>query len=128
MVVSGWAFRKAWYDCLDEFAEIFTTLKVNRVCIETNGIGELAVRQMRSLGIPTIGRNTTSNKHARIMNIASYVSDIKLFEMTSGSGALLQGNEKYIEQIKNYEYNAEHDDAPDSLAGVAIFMGLISDD
>lgn len=128
LVVSGWAFRKAWYDCLDEFAEIFTTLKVNRVCIETNGIGELAVRQMRSLGIPTIGRNTTSNKHARIMNIASYVRDIKLFEMTSGSGALLQGNKKYIEQIKNYEYNAEHDDAPDSLAGVAIFMGLISDD
>lgn len=128
LVVSGWAFRKAWYDCLDEFAEIFTALKVNRVCIETNGIGELAVMQMRKLGIPTVGRNTTSNKHARIMNIASYVDDILLYEMKSGNGALIQGNQKYIEMVKNYEYNAENDDAPDSLAGVAIFMGLMSDE
>ena len=128
LVVSGWAFRKAWYDCLDEFAEIFTTLKVNRVCIETNGIGELAVSQMRKLGIPAVGRNTTSNKHARIMNIASYVNDLELFEQKTGSGALINANQIFIEQVKNYEYNAEHDDAPDSMAGVAIFMGLITDE
>lgn len=127
LVVSGWAFRKAWYDCLTEFEKIFTALNVGRVCIETNGIGDLAVIQMRKLGIPTVGRNTTTNKHQRIMNIASYVKDIKLYEMTDGDPSLLQGNQIYIDQIKNYEYNAEHDDAPDSLAGVAIFMGLIKD-
>ena len=78
MIVSGWAFRKAWYDCLTEFEKIFTALNVGRVCIETNGIGDLAVIQMRKLGIPTVGRNTTTNKHQRIMNVASYVNDIKL--------------------------------------------------
>lgn len=127
LIVSGWAFRKPWYDCLEEFSEIFTTLNVNKVCIETNGIGELAVMQMRKLGIPTVGRNTTSNKHARIMNIASYVRDLRLYEQTTGSGALIQGNQIFIDQVKNYEYNAEHDDAPDSMAGVAIFMGLVTD-
>lgn len=127
LVVSGWAFRKAWYDCLDEFAEIFNTLNVNRVCIETNGIGELAVLQLRELGVPAVGRNTTSNKHSRIMNIASYVQDLQLYEQTTGSGELIHANQIFIEQVKNYEYNAEHDDAPDSMAGVAIFMGLITD-
>ena len=127
LIVSGWAFRKAWYDCLDEFEKIFTALNVNKVCIETNGIGDLAVIQMRQLGIPTVGRNTTTNKHQRIMNIASYVQDIKLYEMTEGDSDLIQGNQIFIDQVKNYEYNVEHDDAPDSLAGVAIFMGLITD-
>ena len=61
------------------------------------------------------------------MNVASYVNDIKLFEMNEGDPALIQGNKIFIDQVKNYEYNAEHDDAPDSLAGVAIFMGLIKD-
>lgn len=127
LIVSGWAFRKAWYDCLTEFEKIFTALNVGKVCIETNGIGDLAVIQMRKLGIPTVGRNTTTNKHQRIMNIASYVKDIKLYQMTEGEPSLLQGNQIFIDQVKNYEYNAEHDDAPDSLAGVAIFMGLIKD-
>jgi hypothetical protein len=127
LVVAGWAFRKAWYDCLDEFEEIFKMLNVGRICIETNGIGEMAVIQMRKLGIPAVGRNTTTNKHQRIMNIASYVNDIELFRQERGMPALLQGNEIYLDQVRNYEYNAEHDDAPDSLAGVAIFMGLIRD-
>lgn len=127
LVVSGWAFRKAWYDCLNEFEQIFSMLNVGRVCIETNGIGDLAVIQMRQLGIPTVGRNTTTNKHARIMNIASYVEDLRLFEQTTGSPDLIQANQIFIDQVKNYEYNAEHDDAPDSMAGVAIFMGLIKD-
>lgn len=127
LIVAGWAFRKAWYDCLEEFEKIFTALNVGRVCIETNGIGELAVMQMRKLGIPTVGRNTTTKKHSRIMNIASYVNDIRLYEMTSGEAELLKGNQIFIDQVKNYEYNAEHDDAPDSMAGVAIFMGLIRD-
>lgn len=127
LVVSGWAFRKPWYDCLEEFEKIFTTLSVGKVCIETNGIGDLAVIQMRKLGIPAVGRNTTTNKHARIMNLASYVADIQLFEMTRGDPALIQANKIFIDQVKNYEYNAEHDDAPDSMAGVSIFMGLIKD-
>ena len=127
LVVSGWAFRKAWYDCLNEFEEIFSTLNVGRVCIETNGIGEMAVLQMRKLGIPAVGRNTTTNKHQRIMNVASYVNDILLFEQQTGNPELIRGNKIYLEQIKNYEYNVEHDDAPDSLAGVAIFMGLVRD-
>ena len=55
------------------------------------------------------------------------MNDIQLFEMNQGDPALIQANKIYIDQIKNYEYNAEHDDAPDSLAGVAIFMGLIKD-
>ena len=61
------------------------------------------------------------------MNIASYVNDLKLFEMSEGSPELIQGNQIFIDQVKNYEYNVEHDDAPDSMAGVAIFMGLIKD-
>lgn len=127
LIVAGFAFRKAWYDCLDEFAAIFAQIKVNRVCIETNGIGEMAVNELRKLGVPAVGRNTTSNKHARIMNAGAFVDSTKLFEMKLGAGEIIQANQIFIEQVKNYEYNAEHDDAPDSLAGVEIFMGLLND-
>lgn len=127
LVVTGYAFRKSWYDCLEEFKKIFTSQKVNRVMIETNGIGEMAVNQMRMLGIPAVGRNTTTNKHSRIMNLGAYVESIKLHKVSGMSAELLRANDIFIDQVKSYEYNVEHDDAPDSMAGVAIFMGLLKD-
>lgn len=61
------------------------------------------------------------------MNAGAFVDSTKLFEMKTGAGEIIQANQIFIEQVKNYEYNAEHDDAPDSLAGVEIFMGLLND-
>ena len=126
-IVSGFAFRRAWYDCLEEMAEMFKTIPTGRVCIETNGIGELAVSQLRSLGVPAVGRNTTTKKFNRIMNAAAYVNDIKLFEMKAGKPELIAANKAFIEQVKNFEYNVEHDDAPDALAGSLIFAGILKD-
>ena len=55
------------------------------------------------------------------MNAAAYVNDIKLFEMKDGKPELIAANKAFIEQVKNFEYNVEHDDAPDADEG-AIYI------
>lgn len=126
-VVAGFAWRRAWYDLFGEMKEIFERFNVGRVCIETNGIGENAVYELRGMGVPCVGKTTTTKKYARIMNAAGYAEDLRLTRLSAGSPSLLAGNQSFIEQVKNFEYNVEHDDAPDALAGSMIFAGVMKE-
>lgn len=127
LIVSGFAFQKAWYDCLEEMEHIFKMLNVGRVCVETNGLGDMPVIEMNKMGIPACGHNSTKKKHERIMNTAQFVDDIKLCRFTQGVPELLQGNKIFVDLVKNYEYNCEHDDPPDALAGLTVFMGVVNE-
>lgn len=127
--VVGFAFKKAWYDCLEEFDYIMGRYGVGRVSIETNGLGELPVMQLRSAGMGGVmGKNHTGNKHARIMNMASFVDAIKLTKVTDVPPALIQANELFIERVKKYEYNIKQDDPPDAMAGLCGLIGIIKDE
>lgn len=125
--VVGFAFQKAWYDCLPEFAEIFKRYNVGRVCVETNGLGEMPVIEMNKMGIPACGHNSTKKKHERILNAAQFINDLKLVQVLSGKPELIQGNKIFIDLVKNYEYKIEHDDPPDALAGLLVFMGVLNE-
>ena len=125
--VVGFAFQKAWYDCLEEFAEIFKRYNVGRVCVETNGLGEMPVIEMNKIGIPACGHNSTKKKHERILNAAQFINDLKLVQVLSGKPELIQGNKIFIDLVKNYEYKIEHDDPPDALAGLLVFMGVLNE-
>ena len=127
--VVGFAFKKAWYDCLEELDTILGQFNVGRICIETNGLGELPIMQLRSAGLSGVmGKNHTGNKHSRIMNCASFVESLKLTQYSGASAILKSANDLFIERVRKYEYNIKQDDPPDAMAGLCGMIGIIKDD
>lgn len=126
MIVSGFAFKKAWYDCLEEFKFLFEFFGVKSVCFETNNLGDEPVIRMRQLGASCVGKNSTENKHIRIINCAFFSEHIKLQEMKTGlNSEIIQANQIFIQQVREYEYKSKYDDAPDSLAGLMEYLGIM---
>ena len=104
--------------------------KINKICIETNGLGELPLVQLRESGLSGIcGKNHTGNKHGRIMNCASFADSIKLTDcaLLNLPPALISANQLYNERVRAYEYGVKQDDPPDALAGLCGFIGIILD-
>ena len=127
--VVGFAFKKAWYDCLEELDAILGQFNVGRICIETNGLGELPIMQLRSAGLSGVmGKNHTGNKHSRIMNCASFVESLKLTQYSGASAILKSANDLFIERLRKYEYNIKQDDPPDAMAGLCGIKGIIKDE
>lgn len=126
--VAGFAFQKAWYDCLEEMSFIVNHFRVTLTRIETNGLGDLPIIQLRQAGLSGVsGINHTKEKHGRIMNCASFVDAIKLVELNDLPPALIQANKLFIEKVRKYEYNCKQDDPPDAMAGLCGFLGIIKD-
>lgn len=127
--VVGFAFKKAWYDCLEEIDWIIGKYNIGHVQIETNGLGELPLLQLRQAGLNGItGKNHTGNKHSRIMNMASFVDSLKLVKVADIPPAMIQANELFIERVQKYEYNVKQDDPPDAMAGLCGLIGIIKDE
>lgn len=129
--IVGFAFKKAWYDCLEDLDKILGYFPAGRMCIETNGLGELPVMQLRDAGLPASGKNHTGHKHGRIMNCASFADSIKLTDCTKLPNIppeLIMANQLFIDRVKKYEYNVKQDDPPDAMAGLFGFIGITKDD
>lgn len=130
--VVGFAFKKAWYDCAPELDLILQHFPVGRLCVETNGLGDMPIIQLRNAGLGVVGKNHTGNKHARIMACASFSQSIKLTDCTQINKALppelIQANQVFIDRVRKYEYNVKQDDPPDAMAGLFGFIGIIKDD
>ncbi len=153
LVVSGFAIKKAWYDCLDELKFLFAIFGVTSIRIETNNLGDEPVNKMRLLGAPCEGYNSSDNKHARIINAAFFSDHILLQRFCELNEAelqaklqkfaeimpdtykkdpenflaeIVQANQIFIDQTKNYEYRVNYDDAPDSLAGLIRYLGILT--
>jgi len=145
LVISGFAFKKAWYDCLDELKFLFQVFGIRAIRFETNNLGDEPVNKMRMLGAPCEGFNSTDNKHSRIINAAFFSEHILLHKVETFNTSLLkempetfqrepekflaeilQANQIFIDQTKNYEYRAKFDDAPDSVAGLIRYLGILT--
>lgn len=129
--VVGFAFQKAWYDCLEELDAILGMFNVGRICVETNGLGELPILQLRGEGLSGVmGKNHTGNKHKRIMNMASFADSLKLYDGRNSSmpPEFIQANQLFIERVRKYEYNVKQDDPPDAMAGLCGLIGIIKDE
>lgn len=120
VAVRGKVWKRAWYHCTDEMMQLFKTLKVTRVCFETNMTGTQPIGQLQELfaplGIGVVGKRSDSNKHAVIMAAGSYSNLIHLSR---------ESDKLYTDHVVKYEYGAEFDDAPDSLARCLEWIGLI---
>jgi hypothetical protein len=120
VMVQGRAWKLPWYHCLDDMIKEFRLRGVRRICFETNKFGVQPLEQLRTvfgpMGIGVVGLNSDSNKHATIMNAGSFAHLIHLSK---------ESDQVYTNQVVQYEFGAEFDDAPDSLARCLVWLGLV---
>lgn len=120
MAVYGIQWKKAWYHCIDDIVAILKARRVKKVCFETNATGSQPIEQLRQVlsqfQIGVVGKHSDSNKHACIMQAGSYASRIYLSK---------ESEKTYTDQVIKYEYGAKYDDAPDSLARLLEWLGLV---
>lgn len=120
VAVVGFAAKRAWNHWLDFVIPKLQQYKVTRLCIETNGLGDMPVIMLRQLlagtGIGVVGMDSTDPKHAVIMAAGAYAHLIHLSK---------ESDRAYTDAVVQYEYGAEPDDPPDSLARCLQWIGLI---
>ncbi len=118
VVVFGKVWKRAWYNCMDDMSAAMVKCGVQRVCFETNALGDQPVIMLRELmdGVGVVGKKSTGHKHSRISAAGPFAKSIHIAETS---------DRLYIEQIVKYEYGAKNDDAPDSLASALEWVGLI---
>ena len=119
VAVKGRVWKKAWNHCLDEIIEELTRCNVQRVAFETNALGDQPVIMLRGAlptGVGVIGKKNTKQKHARIVNAGVFAEHLHIAK---------NSDRKYIEQVTGYEYGSKNDDAPDSLASLLEWLGLV---
>ncbi len=116
----GFVWKKAWNHCLDELVPKLKTYGVKRLCVETNGLGDQPVIMLHQLckgmGIGVVGKDSVVQKHPKIMAAGAYAHLIHLSK---------ESDRNFIDQTVQYEYKAKNDDAPDSLASLLEWIGLI---
>lgn len=120
VMVQGRAWKLPWYHCLEDMIKEFKLRGVRKICFETNHSGTQPLDQLRTvfgpLGIGVQGAHSDTNKHATIMNAGSFAPLIHLSR---------ESDQVYTGQVVQYEYGAEYDDSPDSLARCLVWMGLV---
>lgn len=121
-VLNGFCWRKSWDDCMPEIKYLYDTFKIRHFVLETNGLGQFPVKELQRIGCPCVGYNTTQNKYAKIMNAATFKDDLKLSQLKDMPPEFLQAQKIFIEQFHNFEYNVEHDDAPDAAASLISYI------
>ena len=118
IAVVGFTWKKSWHHCLDDMLPLFQKYGVAKLCFETNKHGQQPLDVLRQVfpGIGVVGRNSTTNKHSRIMAAGTYSHMIFLSK---------ESNKNYVDHVVKYEYGSKIDDAPDSLATGLEWIGLI---
>lgn len=120
VAVYGRAWKRPWYHCNEELIQILKQRGVSRLCFETNKHGNQPIDQLQVLLAPhkigVVGKYSDSNKHAAIMAAGSYANLIHLSR---------ESDKAYTDQVVKYEWGAEFDDAPDSLARCLEWIGYI---
>ncbi len=127
-IVAGFAWQKAWDDCIEDMVAVMNALKVSRFAFETNGLGKHPVLLLRQYGANVREWKSETNKHGRILNAATFKGHIKLAQYVPpplNTPAFRQAQQAFNSMVVDYEYKAEHDDAPDALASLMQFLGLV---
>ena len=114
--------------------EIVAAMKAfNCVCFafETNGVGKHPLMVLKEAGANVEGWKSTTNKHARIMNAAAYRQSLKLCTFLPpglNTPVFKEAQTAFNNMVVDYEYKAEHDDAPDALANLLMYIGVLTDE
>lgn len=127
-IVAGFAWQKAWDDCLDDIAAVLKVFHTTHFAFETNGLGKHPVMLLRQMGAKVSEWKSTTNKHGRIMNAATFRDHIKLAQYLPpeiNTPAFREAQSAFNDMVINYEYKAERDDAPDALANLLMYLNIV---
>lgn len=108
--VFGKIWRKHVDDCLDEIQQLRQQYMGGKILLETNGDKGYLARELKKRGERTGPYHENMNKDLKITTYLKGAWENVYF--VAGT------DENYIDQICDYNDNAEHDDAPDSLSSV----------
>lgn len=113
--VYGKCWRKHIDDVENEIVALQNTMQAGRLYMETNADKGYAAKSLKQKGVRVATYHESQNK---FIKISSYLKaewrDVIFVEGT---------DPKYIEQICDYNEDAEHDDCPDSLASLIRIIG-----
>ena len=109
-----YVFGKMWHkhvdDCEDEIIKWRKYFNAGRICCENNGDKGYLAKSLRSKDERVYEYTEHTNKFLKITTyLKGEWKDVVFVDGT---------DKDYIEQITDYNENAEHDDAPDSLASI----------
>ena len=108
--VYGRIWRKHVDDVMAEIAADAQRLQVGRVYMELNADKGYSAKALKEKGLRMVPYHEDTNKHIKIVTqLKAAWPDIVFCDGT---------DEAYINQITDYTEDAEHDDAPDSLASL----------
>lgn len=120
IAIQGHTWKKSWDDCLSEIVRACHIYDVKKLCFETNSLGMMPLKilreQLKHLGVSVVGKDSTGFKHSRIMAAGTFAHMIHLAKTS---------DRIYVQQTTKYEYGSKFDDAPDSLASLLEWIGLI---
>lgn len=109
--VFGKLWRKHVDDVMGDIIKYRTAFMAGRILCEDNGDKGYLARDLRKLGERVSSYHESMNKFIKITTYLKAIwNDVYFVEGT---------DDEYISQICDYNENAEHDDAPDSLSSLA---------
>lgn len=106
--VLGKLWRKHVDDVMDEIINLRRSFNCGRIYCEDNGDKGYLAKALRTKGERAVTYHESMNKYLKITTYLK--AEWKAVVFVAGT------DDAYIKQILDYNENAEHDDAPDSLA------------
>lgn len=107
-------FGKLWHkhidDCIPEIMRLREQFNAGRIYCENNGDKGYLAKELRRRGVRCVIYHENMNKHLKITSYLKFAWQDVYFVVGTDS--------EYINQICDYNENAEHDDAPDSAASI----------
>lgn len=108
--VFGKCWRKHIDDVMDEIVKWHNHFLCGKMYNEKNADKGYVAKEFRNKGVRVVTYNESENKHIKITTHLKFVwNDVVFVKGT---------DQEYIDQICDYNENAEHDDCPDSLASL----------
>lgn len=120
MAIVGSAWKKSWHICIPEIREMCIKYRVKKLAFEVNKFGLFPLQKLREelhdIGVSVEGKYTHSNKEVRIQLAAQFSKSLYLSK---------ESNAEYTRQVIEYSPDANHDDAPDTIATFLEWAGRI---
>lgn len=111
LYVLGKAWRKHVDNCFDEIIALRQSFNAGKIWCETNADKGYLKKEFKRLGERAATYHESMNKFVKITTYLKGIWNDVVF---------VKGTDKdYIQQILDFNEDAEHDDCPDSLASVA---------
>lgn len=112
--IMGRMRRQHVEDCYDDIVKMYENLHVSKLYIEDNADKGFVAKELRTKGLRVVSYHERQNKYHKIVTFLKHAwCDIVFVDGT---------DEAFIQQILDYNEDADHDDASDSVASLIRVM------